>query len=104
MGDHLEHAFLPGQQGLAPTQGRLGPLAVLDIATRAIPVHDVAQLVAPRHHLEEEPAIGAVAASPAGFDLPRLPSSEAGVPHVHHPPAIVGMQGDVPSPAVCLLR
>src|SRR6266446_6260404 len=63
LGDHLEHAFLPGQQGLAPLQGRLGLLAVLDVGRRARPVHEVSPLVAHRHRTQEAPAIHAIARS-----------------------------------------
>src|SRR5207244_1849615 len=77
-------------------------LQVVNVGIRAIPCDDMAQRIAQRLGAEEEPAIGAVATSPSGFDLTRLPRSGECLPRVHHPPEIVGMHGDVPSPAVGL--
>ena len=57
-------------------QGRLGPLAVLDVGRRAIPVHDVSQLVAHRHRTKEAPAILAIDTSEACFLLTWLSRGE----------------------------
>ena len=76
LGDHLEHAFLPNQQGLAPLQGRLGLLAVLDVGRRARPVHEVSPRVAHRHRTQEAPAVRAIATSEACCLLPRLSRGE----------------------------
>jgi hypothetical protein len=76
VGDHLEHAFLPSQQGLVPLQGRLGLLAVLDIGRRARPVHEVSPLVAHWHHTKDAPAIRAIKASQACFRLAWLSRGE----------------------------
>ena len=97
MGDHLEHAFLPSQQGLAPLQGRLGLLAVLDVGRRARPVHEVSPRVAHRHRTQEAPAVRAIATSEAGFRLPWRSRGAEACPGLPQRPAVVGMDRSVPS-------
>ncbi len=98
MGDHLEHAFLPGQQGLAPLQGRLGLLAILDVGRRARPVHEVSQLVAHRHRTEEAPAVRAIETSEAYFRLSRRSRGEEACPGLPQRPEVVGMNRSLPPP------
>ncbi len=98
MGDHLEHAFLPGQQGLAPLQGRLGLLAILDVGRRARPVHEVSQLVAHRHRTEEAPAVRAIETSEAYFRLSRRSRGAEACPGLPQRPEVVGMNRSLPPP------
>jgi hypothetical protein len=96
LGDHFEYAFLPGQQGLAPLQGRLGLLAVLDVGRRARPVHEVSPLVARRHRTQEAPAIRAIATAEAGFRLPWRSRGTEVCPGLPQRLAVVGVDRSVP--------
>src|SRR5256885_13291153 len=91
LGDHPEHAFLPNQQGLAPLQGRLGLLAVLDVGRRARPVHRVSQLVAHGDYTKQKPAVGPIATSETRCLLSWLARGEETFPGGHEFSQVLGM-------------
>ena len=101
LGDGIDD---PSQLLCVVPESLLRLLQVVNVGLRAIPGDDMAHLIAQRLSVEEAPAIGAVDASQASFDFTRLSSSEACAPRVRDAPEIVGMHGDVPPPAVSLLR
>ena len=89
---------------LVVLQRDLSALQVVNVGAGPVPSDDVTQLVTQRLHPDQEPSVLAIVAPQTGFDLARFPKRQEGEPPLHQRVDVIGMEGDLPSPAARLLR
>src|SRR5262249_44711770 len=76
-------------------------LAIFDICDSAVPLDDLALLVAERHGPDQEPAVFATRTAMARLVLERLAGRERSPPLVEGPLGVIGVKGGLPAAAVC---
>ena len=85
-------------------QGFFGPLAIIDVSTRAIPLDDLSPFVVERYVADQQPPILPVRPAHAGFTFHRLARRHGGAPFVHEPGKVVGVNCRLPAPTQSLLQ